>query len=205
MPASTEYQPTGTIDANDDIFIEGGPDLWLGGVLKYAPDINGYYWGIDGIPSNPVFKLGCYENFQLQDNVTVNEIRCDTLGVVGSIVRRNYLEATFDVQQILPLSQLKNLLRWSSSLAVADAEYAGIGEVNQQDYLPVYLSRIYDPDAGDWVSFTGTRCQFQWDKAMQLRYGQPWMVGVKIRFYANKNLPSTQRFVTVVRWDPSAL
>lgn len=207
MAASTEFEPTGTINANDDIYIEGGPDLWIGGVLKYGPDSNGYYWGIDGTPSVPIYRLGCYENFQLQDNVTVNEIRCDTIGVVGSIVRRNYLEASFDLQQLLPLSQLKTLLRWSSALSVpgTDTEYAGIGDINQQDFHMIYLSRIYDSDAGDWVSFTGTRCQFEWNGALQMRYGQPWMVGVRLRFYANRDLPSDQRFATVVRYDPSAI
>lgn len=206
-PVSTDNTPTGTINTSENIFIEGGPDLYFGGVLKYTPDSNGYYWGIDGISASPVYKVGCYENFQLQDNVTVNEIRCDTVGVKGSIVRRNYLEATFDLQSFLPLSELRYLLRWSSSLAVPanHVEYAGVGVVNQQDYFPVFFSRVFDPTAGDWVSFTGTRCQFQWNSAMQMRYGNTWMVGVAVRFYANEALPSDQQFATVVRYDPSAI
>lgn len=205
MPAQSEYQPTGTINATEDIFVEGGPDAWLGGVLKYGPDANGYYWGITGTQSQPVQKIGCYQNWQLNDNLTVNDIRCDTVGVVGNVTRRNYLEITFDLQSFLPLSQLKKLLRWSSSLTVADAEYAGIGEVNQQDYHLLYFSKIYDDTADDWVSFTATRVQFQQSGAIQFRYGEPWVVGITARCYANDDLPSEQRFATVVRYDPSAL
>ncbi len=207
MAGSTQYQPTGTINEADDIYIEGGPDLWIGDDLQYGPDSNGYYWGITGTVANPVQKLGCYENFQIQDNVTINEIRCDTVGVVGNIVRRNYLEITFDLEQLLPLEQLKVLLRWSSSLKdpATDTEYAGIGEINQQDYHIIYFSRIYDADAGDWVSWTATRVQFEWSGAIQMRYGQPWMVGVRMRCFANADLPSNQRFATVVRYDPSAV
>lgn len=202
---ANENTPTGTLNQQENIYIEGGPDLYFGGVSKYSPDTNGYYWGITGTPAKPVYKVGCYENFQLADNTTVNEIRCDTVGVKGTIVRRNYLEASFDLKALLPLSELRHLLRWSSSLAVpaSDGEYAGIGTINQQDYHKIYFSRIYDPDAGDWVSFTGHRCQFAWNGAIQMRYGDTWMVGVQARFYADETLPSDQQFATVVRFDAS--
>lgn len=205
MPTSTEYAPTGTTILQEDIFIEGAPDLWVGGVLKYAPDVNGFYWGITGTPALPVRKIGCYENFRITDNLTINDIRCDTIGVVGNITRRNFVEGSFDLKSFFPLSTLKVLLRLSSSLAIPDAEFAGIGEINQQDYTLIYFSKIYDTDAGDWISVTGHRCQFQWDGDMQFKYGEPWMVGVKFRMYANQLLPSSQRFATMTRFDPSAL
>lgn len=204
-PVSTDSTPTGTINVAEDVFIEGGPDLWFGGVLKYDPDDNNYYWGITGTPATPAFQIGCYQNFQLSDDLTVNEVRCDTVGVKQDITRRNFLEATFDLQALLPLSELRHLLRLSSALAVPgdNVEYVGIGEVNQQDIHLVYFSRVYDPDTGDWVSVTGTRCQFRWTGPLQLRYGEPWMVGVTVRFYANEDLPTDQRFATMVRYDPS--
>lgn len=207
MAGASEYTPTGTLNTAEDIFIEGGPDLYFGGEPQYNPDANGWYWGIVGTVATPVYKVGCYENFQLSDNVTVNEVRCDTVGVKSDISRRNFLEATFDLQGLFPLSELRHLLRWSSSESVPaeDTEYAGIGEINQQDFHMVYFSRVYDTDASDWVSVTGHRCQFQWDGALQMRYGQPWMVGVRVRFYADEDLPSDQRFATVVRYDPSVI
>jgi hypothetical protein len=205
MPAASEYQPTGTINTVEDIYIEGGPDFWFGGVLKYGPDANNYYWGTTGTAEKPIHKLGCYTNFQWADNIQSSDIRCDVQGVVGNITRRNYLEATFDLMSFLPLSQLKILIRASSHLAVADAEYMGIGEINQQDYHMTYFSKIYDTDTGDYLSVTGHRCQFEWSGAWAFKYGEPWAIGIRCRFFADTDLPSAQRFATVIRYDPSAL
>ena len=207
MPSSDDYAPTGTLNDQEDIYIDGGPDLYFGGVSKYSPDDNGYYWGISGTADLPVHKVGCYENAQWSDNLTTNAIRCDTIGDVGNISRRNYLELTFDLKALLPLSILRYLLRLSSSLSVPadDAEYAGIGEVNQQEYHKVFFSKIYDTDAGDWLAVTGHRCQFEWSGAMQFRYGQEWMVGVRCRFFSDEDMPSDQRFATMVRYDPSVI
>lgn len=207
MTYAADYEPTGTVNSAEDIFIEGGPTLWFGGDAQYSPDANGYYWGIVGTTAKPVYKVGCYENFQLSDNVTVNDIRCDTVGVKGSIVRRNYLEATFDLKAFLPLSQLRHLLRLQSSLLVPadDVEYAGIGKISQQDYHKVFLSAVYDEDTGDWLSLTGHRCQFQWNGAWQFKYGEQWMVGIRLRMYADEDMPSAQLFATLVRYDPSVI
>lgn len=207
MAGSSEYIPTGTLNSPESIYLDGGPNVYYHGVPKYNPDANGYYWGITGTEATPVYTLGCYENFQLSDNAAVNEIRCDTQGVVGSVSQRNYLEATFELKSMFPLSQLKILLRWSSALTVPaeDVEYAGIGEINNQDYHLLYFSKVYDPDAGDWVSVTGHRVQFMWDGAWQFRYGDEWTVGCRVRFYSDETKPSDQRFATAVRYDPSVI
>lgn len=207
MSFTSDNEPTGTINTQEDIYIEGGADLWFGGVAKYSPDANGYYWGITGTSETPVYKIGCYENLQLADNLTMNDIRCDTVGVVGSITRRNFLELTFDLKQMLPLSELNHLLRWSGSLQVPadDVEYAGIGDIDQNVRHKVYFSRVYDLDTGDWISITGHRAQFEWSGAWQFRYGNPWLVGVRCRLYADEDMPAAQRFATVVRYDPSVI
>lgn len=207
MATSTEFEPTGTINVGEDVFVEGGPDLWFGGVKKHSPDANGFFWGITGTAGTPVFKVGCYENFQLADNLTINDVQCDNVGIKGETVRRNFLEATFDLQVLFPLTQLDLMLRLGSSLldATADTEYASIGEVVQDVFHNVFFSRIYDAATGDWVSVTGHRCSFRWNAPLQTRYGEKWMVGVAIKFFADENLPAAQRFATMVRWDPSAL
>lgn len=206
-PAVGDRTPTGTLNVAEDIFIEGGPDLYFGGEIQHSPDDNGYHHGVVGTVETPVFRVGCYENLQLSDSLTVNQIRCDTVGVTAQIVRRDFLEVTFDLQGLLPITELRHLLRWSSGLAVPadNVEYAGIGEVNQQDFHMVFFSRVYDPDTNDWVSFTGHRGQFQHSGALQMRYGEPWLVGITARFFADTTKPSDQRFATVVRFDPSVL
>lgn len=205
VAAVGDRTPTGTLNSAESIFIEGGPDFYFGGEIQHSPDDNGYHWGLVGTAVNPVFLVGCYENLQLADSLTVNQIRCDTTGVQAQIVRRDFLEVTFDLQGLLPISELRQLLRWSSDLAVPgeDVEYAGIGEVNQQDFHMLFFSRVYDPDVDDWVSFTGHRAQFQQSGALQMRYGEPWIVGITARLFADTTKPSDQRFATVVRFDPS--
>lgn len=207
MAGATEYTPTGTLNTAEDIFIEGGPTLYFGGESQYSPDSNGWYWGITGTAQNPVYQVGCYQNFQLSDNVTTNEVRCDTVGVKSDISRRNFLESTFDLQALLPLAQLRYLLRASDSEQVLgeDTEYMGIGEINQQEFFKVFFSQVYDETAGDWLAFTGHHCQFHWNGAWAFRYGEPWAVGIRVRMYADETLPAVQRFATVVRYDPSVL
>lgn len=204
-PVASSNIPTGTINEAEDIFIEGGPDFWFGGELQHAPDDNDFFWGIVGTTATPVFHIGCYENFQFADNLTTNEVRCDTVGVKQDITRRNFLEATFDLTGLFPLSQLRHMLRWSDALVVPgdDVEYASIGQVNQQDIHRVYFSRIYDEVADDWLSVTGHRCQFMQAGPIQMRYGEPWQVPVRVRFYADDTLPAEQQFATLVRYDPS--
>jgi hypothetical protein len=199
--------PTGTLVVTENLYIEGAPYIYFGGELQYAPDANGYYWGITGTAANPVHKVGCFENLQWSENSSNNDIQCDTIGVVASIARRNYLELSFDMKSFLPLEQLKIMLRWTSYLSVPgeDIEYAGIGEINQNDFHNIYLSKTYDTNTNDYISITATRCQFFWNGQIQFRYGDPWMVGVILRMYANDDLPADQRFATVVRYDPSAI
>lgn len=208
MPVtSADVGPSGTIKLPDDIFLEGGPDFWFGGVLKYSPDSDGFYWGVTGIPSNPARKIGCYTDFRFRDNVQVTEVRCDVQGVVSTIQKRNYLEAQFTLMSLLPLSQLRLMLH-GGAVTVNSSEHTekmGLGEIDNNTYFLSFFSKVYDQDAGDFVSVTGHRCQFVdvWEIAMN--YGAPWTLGVRFRMYADSTKPAAQRFATVIRYDPSAL
>lgn len=206
MPPVSE--PTGTITTAEDIFIEGAPEIWYGGVRQYAPDDDGFYHGITGVAANPVYKLGCYTNFRFQDNVQLTEIRCDNLGLRKTSQTRDYLTATFDLESLLPLSMLRHLIR-ASAVVWNDGENAekmGIGAIDNTLFYPVFFSRIYDATAGDFVSVTGHRCQFTGNFQLQTPYSGAWMItGIEIRFYADDDLPAAQRFATVIRVDASAL
>jgi hypothetical protein len=206
-PASTDNVPSGTTSEAEDIFLEGGAEVYFGGVRQHSPDDNGWYWGVTGVVGNPVYHAGCYENLQLSDNMQVSDIRCDTVGMTGQTVRRNFLELTLDVKALFPLSQLRYMLRWSDAESVPadEVEYAGIGQVNQQEYYIIYLARVYDEATDDWVSITLHRAQFEHAGALQMRYGEEWVVGIRIRAFADDSLPSEQQFATVVRYDPSVI
>lgn len=205
---ANDKSPTGQIKTPNDLYIEGGPDSWFGGVPRYSPDADGYYWGITGTVAKPVYQLGCYTGFQWRDNVQMTEVRCDTIGVVSTIQKRNYLEATFTLQALFPLTILGKYLKGADTVFTDGAngvEKMGIGDIDNTLYFPFFFSKVYDPTNGYFVSVTGHRCQFvdAWD--MNLQYGAPWTLGVKVRFYADANKPSAQRFATVLRWDPSRI
>lgn len=207
MAVADYYAPTGTIVTEEDIFLEGGPEVYIGGVLQNAPDSDSFYWGVSGVAGNPVYSIGCYEDFRFRDNVAVTDIRCDTVGSKGTIQKRNYLEAQFNLKSLFPLTMLRLLMRGGAvtTNATENTEKMGLGEIDQNVYFMVYFSRVYDDDAGDYVSVTGHRCQVvdAWELATP--YGAPWMISVRVRMYADDTLPVDQRFATVIRYDPSAL
>lgn len=206
MTVASDHTPTGTLLTAENIFIEGGPSFWFGGVPKYAPDSDGFYWGISGTVDDPVNQIGCYTDFRFRDNIQMTEVRCDTIGVVSTIQKRNYLEVSFNLMSLLPLSMLANIIARSGATTtnLADnTEKMGIGTINNTINFMCYFSKVYDPDAGDWVSFTGHSCQFVdvWEIAMQ--YGAPWTLGVRMRLHGDSTKPTNQTFATAIRYDPS--
>ena len=205
--STAEKGPTGSIQSAADVFLEGGPEFWFGGVAKYSPDSDGFYWGITGTPALPAFKIGCYTDFRWRDSIQMTDVRCDAVGVKSTIQKRNYLEFQFTLMSLLPLMQLTKIVRGGTVTVNASeqTEKMGLGVINNNVYYPVYFSRVYDPDTGDFVSITGHRCQFvdAWEAALQ--YGAPWTLGVRGRMYADDTKPTSQYFATVLRLDPSLL
>lgn len=201
---TSDRTPSGTIITPNDVFLEGGPEFWFGGVPRYSPDSDGFYWGITGIDAKPAYKLGCYTDFRWRDNVQMTEVRCDTIGVTATIQKRNYLEFTCTLMSLLPLKMLKNIIHGGTVTITAEgAEKMGLGDINNAEYHLCFLSRVYDQTALDFVTITGHRCQFvdSWEIAMT--YGAPWTLGIKMRLHADDTKPAAQRFATVIRLDPS--
>lgn len=205
--STSQKAPTGVINTAQDVFIEGGPDFWFGGVAKYSPDTDGFYWGITGTQTNPANKIGCYTDFRWRDSLQMTDVRCDNVGVKSTIQKRNYLEAQFTLMSLLPLSQLRHFIHGGAVTVNASegTEKMGLGDINNQIYYLTWFSRVYDPDTGDFFAVTGPRCQFvdAWEMAMQ--YGAPWTLGVRLRYYADESKPIDQRFATVLRLDPNLI
>ena len=205
--SASDYTPTGTVLTASDVYMEGGPEFWLGGVPKYSPDTDGFYWGLTGTVANPLYKIGCYTDFRFRDNIQMQEVRCDTVGVIATIQKRAFLELSFTLHTLLPLAQMRYFMRGAAVTTnlAEHAEKMGLGDINNNLFWPVFLSRVYDQDAGDWFSITGHRAQIVdvWEIAMT--FGMPWQMGVKMRLNADLTKPATQRFATIVRYDPSLL
>ena len=201
--------PLGTIDAQDDLYIETAPSLWF---QDYSadelnnPDGDGFYWGLTGTTTYPVYALECYEDVRLAASVEANNIRCDTVGDKAAIQKLNYIDLTFTLKTLMPLATLTHILRGGAVTTAAGAtEKMGIGQPNNNQYWHVYGASVYDETAGDYICFTGHKAQFVDAWEIAFAYGEPATLGVTMRVFADSDKPSAQLFMTLVRADPSAI
>jgi len=203
--------PVGSVVEQEGISLEGSAYVYFQNALAplyHRPDSNGFYWGLASTGSYGISLLGCVQDVSFGDDVTVNAIRCDTVGDKDVIQKRNHLELTFTLLSLFPLSILSPIMRGGAVTldAVAHTESMGIGPINNNVNYHVYLPKVYDDDAGDYVAITMHKCKFvdAWNIAM--KSGEPWqMTGVKIWGMADTALPSAQQFATIIRADASAL
>lgn len=201
--------PIGTITSSEEIYVEGAPYLYFQDYTanpRYNPDSDGYYWGLTGSSTYPVFAIGCVQDVSLTENITMNEIRCDTIGVKGTIQKRNYVEFNLTILTMFPLAILRHMLKLSSPTVQTDYETVGIGGINNNQFYMVYAPTVYDESTGDLVIFHLHRAQFVDAFTINFNYGEPWKTtGLKLRAYADETKPSAQRFGVIRRNDPSAL
>lgn len=203
--------PTGTIIVGEDIYLEGGPQVWFqpdpdGCPLANAPDGDGFHWGLSGTDACPVYEIACYEDISLIDTVTRNPVTCDSLGTVDEIMRRDSLELQFTLKSLLPFSVLAQILRGGPVTvnATEETEKFGIGEI-PDELFQIFFSRVYDTEAGDYLSFTGFRARFVEATPLEMPYANQWNIAVTMKLFADRTKPPAQRFGTFVRLDPSVL
>jgi len=197
--------PLGNLDTQDEIYVEGSPYLFI---QQYEanplnnPDADGYYWGMSGTTTYPVFQIGCVQDVSLTEGVTMNAIRCDTEGDKGTIQRRDYVEFNLTILTQFPLATLRHLLNLSVPTVSAGIEKVGIGGINNNRFYMAYAPKVYDEDTGDYVLFHLHRAQFVDAWTINMKGGDSWTTtGLKLRGYADSNRPSTARFGTILRSD----
>jgi hypothetical protein len=200
--------PLGTINSQEEIYLEGSPYLYLQDYRALPlnhPDANGYYWGMSGSASYPVYALGCILNTKMTEDVTLNMIRCDTDGDRAAIQRRNYIDMEFELSSLLPLSITKLLMNFFDSTTVAGIEYVGMGKIDNARYWMLYAPKVYDDVAGDWIMAHFHRCQvvgnFTWD----MNINGHKLTGIKVRAFYDTTKPAASGFGTLARFDLSAL
>ncbi len=94
----------------------------------------------------------------------------------------------------------------SAVTSASPTEKMGIGKIANNDFWRVYLPKVYDEDAPDFVSITLHRAQFVDAWSISMTSGETWSVsGVRFRAYADEDMPTAQSFATIVRLDPSAI
>ena len=199
------------VDQDTEILIEGAPWIYLQDYQApylFSPDDDGFYWGMTGTPTYPVYSLACYEDVALGQDLTVNAVRCDKFGDLAVIQKLNHLEFTFALSTLFPLTTSRPILRGSEVFTdpVAGLEKMGIGPINNALFWRLYLPKVYDEDAADYVSITIHRVQFVDAWTIAMPSGDKWMVGgITAWGLADQSLPTAQQFATIIRSDLSAL
>ena len=201
--------PEGNIVSQDEIFIEGAPYIYYqdyNADYLHNPDGDGFYWGLSGTTTYPVYELACYEDVALADDLTVNSVRCDQVGDRAVIQKRNHIVFTFALSALFPLTTTRPIIRGSTVTTSAPWEKFGIGTINNNLYYHVYLPKVYDEDAADWVSVTIHRAQFVDAWTIAMVSGDKWMLGgIAVWGLSDSTMPSGQEFATIIRYDPSAI
>ena len=201
--------PLGTINAQDNLYIDTAPSLWFQDYLADPlnnPDADSFYWGMTGTTTYPAYEVECTEGVALVAEYESNAIRCDTTGDQGQIQKLNHIDVTFTLKTLLPLSTLTHILRGGAVTTTSGAtEKFGIGQPNNNQSWRVYGAVVYDETAGDYINFTGHKMQFVDAWTISFAYGEPASLGVVMRCFADSTKPSAQSFMTVIRADPSAI
>lgn len=201
--------PLGPITAQEDLYFEGAPYLYYqayGATPLNNPDTQSYYWGLSGTATNPVYALGCVQNISLSENLTVNAVRCDTVGDKDVIQRRNHLELDLTIVSLFPLTMLAPILNASTPTVANHREEMGMGAINNNLAYIMYMPKVYDPVTGDLVIFHLHKAKFVDAWKIEMKGGEPWLVsGLKVWAFADDTKPANQTFCTVIRQDPSVV
>lgn len=198
----------GTITYSEDIYFEGAPTLYFQRTEAapwYNPDADGYYWQLSGTAAYPVYEVGCLTSVSLADNLTMNDVLCDNVGVKSTVQQRNYLEFSFTLQSFLPFDVLTHILHGGTVTETAPTQKFGWGKVNNSVYWMAYWPKVYDEDVGDYVAIHLHKCQFVDSFNIDMTFGTPWTAPVKLRAFVDPNKPAAQQFGVFIRSDASVI
>lgn len=208
MPSSlVTGSAVGNVISQEELYLEGSPFIYFQDSTPaplYNPDSQGYYWQLSGTFTYPALLLGCIQDVSLTEGVTMNDVRCDTVGVKDTIQKRNYVEFNLTILSLMPLTVLRHVLNISQPSVGSGYETAGIGQINNSQHYHVYAPKVYDESAAGWLMFYLHKAKFVDAWTLSFKYGDSWTAtGIKIRAYANDNYPANQIFGVIRRADPS--
>lgn len=207
---------TGTVmgvnNPQTELYIEGAPNIYIADYLApygFGPDTDGFYWQISGTAQYPVYQLGCYENVAFGDKLTINMVRCDTVGDKDEIVKRDYMELKCTLKSFFPLKNIAPFFGTPFTSVTTNPsshqEKFGFGLYDNSHYYKVYLPKVYDDTFGEYVSITGHRCKLSTTGDINMVFGNAWTVPISIRLLAYETLPTAQLFATIIRSDSQRL
>jgi len=201
--------PLGTLNTMEDLFLEGAPTIYFQNASApplFNPDADGFYWGISGTVTYPGYEIGCPTDVSLTENLTMNDVLCDNVGVKSTIQQRNYFELTVSVRSFFPLDNLAYLLNFGPMVETAPTQKVPLGKINNNLYWHVYAPKVYDEDVGDYVWFYFHKCQYVDAFTINMTFGQPWTAtGIKLRAFVDSTMPAAQQFGMMGRADASVV
>lgn len=201
--------PVGTIETQEDIYLEGAPTVYIQdwrATEWYHPDSDGFYWQLSGTSTYNVFEIGCVTDVSLTENLTMNEVLCDNVGVKDTVQQRNYFEFNLSIQSFFPFQVLRHLLGFGAVTETAPTQKMGMGKINNNQYWHVYAPKVYDEDVGDYVAIHLHKCKFVDAWTINMSFGTPWQAtGLKLRAFVDSAKPAAQQFGVMIRSDASVI
>lgn len=201
--------PYGNIQVQEDIYLESAPTIWFQDYTApefFAPDADGFYWQLTGTSTYPVYEMGCAANVSMTENLTVNDVLCDNVGVKDTVQQRNYLELQFTTRSFFPFDNLTHVLKGGAVTETAPTQKFGMSTVNNNKYWHVYTAKVYDELAGDYFAIHLHKAKLVNAFTINMPFGAPWEVtGVVFRAFADTSKPANQRFGVFVRADASVI
>ena len=163
---------------------------------------------LSGTTTYPVYGIECVNDMSFTEDLTINDVLCDNIGVVDTKQQRNYVEFQFAVKSMFPLLNITQLLSLSAVTQNASegTEKVGIGTINNQDFYHGWFPNVYDQSTGDMIAVMIHRAKFVEAWTIQMPFGDSWRVeGVRFRAYADTTKPEAQQFGMFIRVDPSVI
>lgn len=201
----TTGSPQGNVVSMEDLYVEGSPYIYFQDYRAtplWHPDADNYYWGMSGTATYGVQAIGCVRSVNLTEGVTMNDVRCDTVGVKDTIQKRDYVEFDLEIISQFPLEVLRHMLNLSAPTLGTGYETVGIGQIDNTQKYMVYAPKVYSEADNKWLMFHLHKAKFVDAWTINFNYGEAWSVtGLKIRAYFDDTKPAGQEFGVIRRAD----
>ena len=201
--------PLGNIETQEDIYLEGAPNIYFQDYTAdplFNPDADGFYWNMSGTTAYPAFEIGCPNDVSFTEDLTINDVLCDNVGVKDTIQQRNYIQLEFTIRSFFPLQTLRHLLGGGAVTETAPTQKFGFGQINNDQRWMVYAPKVYNTDDGDYVWIHLNKAKFVEAWTVNMPFGSNWEVtGLRLRAYADTTKPADQYFGMFGRADASVI
>jgi len=201
--------PVGNLDAQEDIYLSDAPSIYFQDYTAdplWNPDGDGFYWGLSGTTTYPAFEVGCPNDVSMTEDITINDVLCDNVGVKDTVQQRNYVQFEFTIRSFFPYQTLRHLLAGGAVTESSPTQKFGMGTINNTQFWMVYAPKVYDTDNGDYIWIHLNKAKFVEAWTVNMPFGSNWEVtGLRLRAFADTTKPSTQQFGMWGRADASVI